>query len=245
MFQEYLLFSWKGALFSFSPISSIYLEIVDFFRKFNIFYLVSSDKQPARSQVTGCKSNPFSCGYQYERNPRARNASQDLLETHSCQFIDIQRLLTKEDLNELVELEKKTFEENRENVASELWKVLQTKKLECDTQLCGKHLQICKILDSVFDISGSQCIHYSTLGKKVDGKLLRKNGPANKLLQIWILHHSRRRTPLLLHENVVGFDSSELAARLHEAGYNYLSQILVNGADAGLPVMARSRVSIG
>lgn len=193
--------------------------------------------------MTGCKTSPFSSGYQFERNARARNASQDLLEAHACQFIDIQRLLSKQDLNEVLELEKKVFEENRENVASELWKLLETKKLQDDCLLCGKHLKICAMLPSVLDISGSQCIHYSTLGKKVDGKLLRKNGPANKLLQIYVLYHSRKKTPLIVHENVAGFDSKELADNLALAKYRHLSQICVNGADACTPVMARSRVS--
>lgn len=86
------------------------------------------------------------------------------------------------------------------------------------------------------------CVGYSTLGKKENGSLKREESKHNKLLLLWILHHVRSRTPLLLHENVRGFCSESLDTKLKKHGYTYLGSIKTIGADAGLGVNPRKRV---
>lgn len=200
----------------------------------------------ARSRVTGQQGNPFSHVYQFEINSVARRGGgQQLLAEESCQFIDIQRLLPKSDLQKLIEVEVKTMSEDREKVAEACWETLKSMNLDEECQMCSKHLQMCKLLTSLLDISGSPCIHYSTMGKKVDGRLLRKNGPSNKLLQIYLKYHSKRRPPLLIHENVPGFDTDELVLRAGEGGYRHLAHLCVQGSDASMPVNPRSRVCFG
>ena len=79
------------------------------------------------------------------------------------------------------------------------------------------------------------------MGKKVNGSLLKQEGGANKLLLIWATFHGRRKTPLLLHENVRNFDTLYLTALLETFGYKHMGTILTTGMDCGLSVNNRKR----
>ncbi|CAK9030552.1 unnamed protein product [Durusdinium trenchii] len=85
------------------------------------------------------------------------------------------------------------------------------------------------------------CVHYSTLGKKVDHKLLKEDGPANNLLLIYLVYHKNRGTALLLRENLKAFSTEYLEGLAKEAGYQHLASIIVEASDAGLSVNPRCR----
>lgn len=178
--------------------------------------------------------------YQYEINAKARYSSARNLPTYTCQHIDIERLLPQDAINKLRDIEKTSS-----GVAKDTWEFLKSVTLLEGSQTCSRHLQNCPFQTSCLDISGSMCVHYSTMGKKVDGALLKKNGTSNKLLQIYVKYHCSRKTPLLIHENLQNFDSTELASLLAEGGYKYLCRINVCAADAGLAVNPRSRGCLG
>lgn len=105
----------------------------------------------------------------------------------------------------------------------------------------SKPLLRCKPGFAVLDISGSMCVHYSTLGKKVDHKLLKEDGPANNLLLIYLVYHKNRGTALLLRENLKAFSTEYLEGLAKEAGYQHLASIIVEASDAGLSVNPRCR----
>lgn len=85
------------------------------------------------------------------------------------------------------------------------------------------------------------CVGYSTLGKKVDGALLKEESVHNKLMLLWASFHGRKRTPLLIHENVTNFKSEYLAEKLEHYGYHHITSIKTVGQDCGLHVNNRKR----
>lgn len=194
--------------------------------------------EKARSKLMSTNHPLFQAAYQFERNAKARQASLQVLPTHTCQHIDIARLLAPSDLKVLEQIEK----EGGEQVAERTWEALKGMKLLDAQHSCGRHLQQCPFQTTSLDISGSQCINYSTLGKKKDGKVQKENGPANKLLQLWVKFHGTRQTPLLLHENLKNFSSEYLASLAEEFGYKHIAHIPVRGSDVGLDVNPRQRV---
>ena len=94
------------------------------------------------------------------------------------------------------------------------------------------------------DVTGSMCLGYSTLGKKDDGKLLKENSPHNKLMLIWAIHHGRKQTPALIHENVRGFSSSYLSAKLGHFGYRFLTSIQTTGENCAMKANSRQRLNL-
>ena len=100
----------------------------------------------------------------------------------------------------------------------------------------------CELTMSILNVTGSQCVHYSTLGKKQDGHLQKNEGPANKLFLLWICWHGKHQTPILLHENVVGFLSDYLKEKAEAFGYKHLGTMRATGADCNLQVNSRKRV---
>lgn len=192
----------------------------------------------ARSKLMGTDHSLFQAAYQFERNAKARQASLQVLPTHTCQHIDIQRLLAPSDLKVLEKIE----EEGGDKVAEKTWETLKGMKLLETQHSCSRHLQHCPFMTTALDMSGSQCIHYSGLGKKKEGKLQKENGPANKLLQVWVKFHGARQTPLLFHENLKNFSSEYLASLAGEFGYKHIARIAVRGSDVGLNVNPRQRV---
>lgn len=102
-------------------------------------------------------------------------------------------------------------------------------------------LDRCRFPLTLGDLSGSMCVHWSNLGKKVNGSLLKQEGGSNKLLLIWVTFHGRRKTPLLIHENVRNFDTEYLVCLLASFGYKLIGTILTTGADCGLVVNNRKR----
>eukprot|EP00438_Fugacium_kawagutii_P022768 Skav229085 [mRNA] locus=scaffold2711:72876:81145:+ [translate_table: standard] len=175
----------------------------------------------ARKELTGASQPAFTCLSQFELKGRARRASAQFLPPHTCQHIDIRSLLSKENLKEL----EACYQGESPDAAEKSWKALKGMSL-VDTPLqCSRHLQNCEFSPVAGDISGSQCIHYSPMGKKVDGQLLKQNGPGNILLQLYCKYHCQRRTPILFHENVVAFETEELTKMLEEGGYVHIAHI--------------------
>ncbi len=68
------------------------------------------------------------------------------------------------------------------------------------------------------DMSGSMCTAYSTMGS------LQKSEDFNQiLLIIWMQYNMRvRRTPIIKHENVVGFASEKLVEEAYKHGYSHV-----------------------
>ena len=192
----------------------------------------------ARTKLTGSETPVCTPLYQYEWNARARHASLQYLPKTCCQHIDIRNLLSKDDRAKVEEI----IQAGGDDVADKTWALLDTMTLKEESQTCSRHLMCCPFATSTADISGSQCVHYSSMGKKVDGALLGKNGAGNLLLQVYCKYHIQRRTPLLFHENVIHFDSTELEKRLSHGGYKRIAQIKTAGQDAGLNVNPRRRV---
>lgn len=85
------------------------------------------------------KKDPFSPTMQYEINARARTAAGERLPQHTCQFVDIQRLLKPEDRKHLVEIEKSS-----PNVQDDIWEFLLKAKLDAG-EGCTKHGQRCSM----------------------------------------------------------------------------------------------------
>ncbi|CAK9084514.1 unnamed protein product, partial [Durusdinium trenchii] len=77
----------------------------------------------------------FQPSHQYEINFKARQTSSFRLPEHTCQFIDIGRLLNVDDMKELKQLESASDE-----LGEEVWKFLKGKKLQT-TELCSRHKQ--------------------------------------------------------------------------------------------------------
>lgn len=99
----------------------------------------------------------------------------------------------------------------------------------------------CQLAETIFDISGSMCIHWSGMGnnKKEEGK-------SNVLFLIWLVCHAKiLGTPLLLHENVKNFSSEYLKEKANQLGYTHVGTIPTTGADAGLDAASRPRVCSG
>lgn len=74
------------------------------------------------------------------------------------------------------------------------------------------------------------CCSYSNLGG-----LDREENEYSILLAIWMVFNFRRRTPVLLHENVKGFLSCLVVEEAMKAGYSH-TQIICNPKDVGIPV---------
>ena len=99
----------------------------------------------------------------------------------------------------------------------------------------------CGLPPTIFDCSGSQCVGYSTLGKKVAGSLQREDSVHNDLLLLWVVFHGRNKTPLLCHENLRNFSSDYLDAKLKHFGYVKLGTVQTATADCGLGSNSRNR----
>ena len=92
----------------------------------------------------------------------------------------------------------------------------------------------------MMDISGSMCVHYSSMGNSE-----KENGISNKLFLIWLKHHGLKRTPLLLHENVQSFPLDYLKERASHYGYTHIARIETSGSDVNLNAVSRKRASLG
>ena len=92
----------------------------------------------------------------------------------------------------------------------------------------------------MMDISGSMCVHYSSMGNSE-----KENGISNKLFLIWLKHHGLKRTPLLLHENVQSFPLDYLKERASHYGYTHIARIETSGSDVNLTAVSRKRASLG
>lgn len=73
--------------------------------------------------------------YQYEINAKARGCSQTHLPRHTCQHIDIMRVLCEEDRKELLHLEKSSSDPG-----NDLWTFIIEREF-ADGDLCAKHRQ--------------------------------------------------------------------------------------------------------
>ncbi|CAK9086423.1 unnamed protein product [Durusdinium trenchii] len=180
----------------------------------------------------------FSSSYQFEIAVKARQACLDRIDAHTCQHIDILRRLRDVDR---IELEK--IEQASSNPSEDLWEFL-LKKQFLSEGLCSRHKNRCSFPLTIMDVTGSMCLGYSTLGKKDDGKLLKENSPHNKLMLIWAIHHGRKQTPALIHENVRGFSSSYLSAKLGHFGYRFLTSIQTTGENCAMKANSRQRLNL-
>lgn len=80
------------------------------------------------------------------------------------------------------------------------------------------------------DTSGSMCTSYSTLGS-----LQKEESDNSILLLIWLHFHINRKSPIMLHENVVGFLSQFIIDVAMQAGYRH-AQVKTRPSDVGLCV---------
>lgn len=91
----------------------------------------------------------------------------------------------------------------------------------------------CPIRSSFLDCSGSMCTAFSTLGN------LDKNEDLNaRLLIIYMVFHFKRKTPIVLHENVAGFvaeSMSDLAAAHGYAHVKFRCRPMDVGVHVGRP----------
>lgn len=66
------------------------------------------------------------------------------------------------------------------------------------------------------DCSGSMCTAYSTLGN------MQKTEDENaRLLVIYMVYQFKKKTPIVLHENVVGFVSTVMIEEAAKHGYDH------------------------
>lgn len=99
----------------------------------------------------------------------------------------------------------------------------------------------CKMPAVILDISGSQCVGYSTLGKKDNGTLQREESKHNVLLLIWVIYHGRAQTPILMHENLRNFSIDYLKEKLAHFHYVHIGTINTAAGDCGLTPNSRKR----
>ena len=82
------------------------------------------------------------------------------------------------------------------------------------------------------------------MGRKVSGGTLKEDSPYKKLMLIWILFHARAKTPVLIHENVMSFNTDYLVKRLAGVGYLHAGTIKTAPAHCGISVNSRNRVHL-
>ena len=82
---------------------------------------------------------------------------------------------------------------------------------------------------------------YSSLGKKVEGATLKEDSKHNTLLLLWVIFHGRRKTPILLHENLRNFSAEYLKDKLGHFGYLFIGTINTEAGHVGVVPNSRKR----
>lgn len=83
---------------------------------------------------------------------------------------------------------------------------------------------------SLVDLSGSMCTAYSSLGSH------QKNEDMNaRLLVIYIVYQFKGKTPIVIHENVLGFVTNEICDLAEQHGYDHFT-IRCRPTDVGISV---------
>lgn len=119
---------------------------------------------------------------------------------------------------------------------SRVWACLRDDSPVCDTAgRCSRHLRMCTTPRPLVDVSGSPCTPWSSAGRR-SGRC----SPVSCLFLAWC-QWARFAMPLVLvHENVVGWDSATIQECL---GDLYEVRLLrVRPADAGFPFLRRERL---
>ena len=88
----------------------------------------------------------------------------------------------------------------------------------------------CPFRRSFLDQTGSMCTAYSSMGN------LEKGEDQNaRLLVIYMMYHFKKKTPILVHENVIGFIATEMSDQATSYGYDTFT-IRVKPMDVGFHV---------
>ena len=114
-----------------------------------------------------------------------------LASTHGCVFGDIleRSYIDKSDFAQLATVEDRIRHMAQGGIWKKAW--------------CYRHHRYCKCPHTDIDISGSPCTAHSRIGRRAGGL-----DPNFQCLLTWANAHIKSQTPILIHENVVGFEFS-------------------------------------
>lgn len=133
----------------------------------------------------------FQSAYQVEIMAKASHFVEPRLSETVCQHADIMRFLTQEARETIDKIEK-----TEQGPAEPIWNYLKSIELE-KSALCHRHRLRCKLPLSIVDVSGSMCVHWSSMGTKA-----KQQGKSHKLMLVWLRHHFSIGTPMLVHETL-------------------------------------------
>jgi hypothetical protein len=114
------------------------LPLSSWFSGYGCSELAAGFLNAARRRVAGedeKDSDAFSAAHQFEINVKARTAAKEQLPEHSCQFVDIMRILNDDDRKKLLKMEKDETKGEKD-----FWDFLKTVDLSTHS-LCAKHCE--------------------------------------------------------------------------------------------------------